>query len=145
MVFGLKRPSMSVLNLFFARASTQKAVAPSIFNNWLWKKHQDVLPAPFFAIFHTSGLLSLPESEIRAGKLLVDLGHPQEELVGGRPHHRYIKARHRRPRVDRALQKNTHTADNHAKKLPEASFSLKWTVFKLCCPAHLFPNTPRAW
>jgi hypothetical protein len=24
----------------------------------------------------------------------------------------------RRPRVDRGLQKNTHIADNHAKKLP---------------------------
>ncbi len=58
-------------------------------------------------------------------------------------HHHYIKARCRRPWVDRALQKNTHTPDNHTKKLPEASFSLKKIVFKLCCPAHLFPNTPR--
>ena len=89
MVFGLKRPSMSVQNLFFA---------------WLEKRRQDVLPALFFAIFHTSDLLSLPESEIRAGKLRVDPGYPQEELVGGRPHHHYIKARRRRPRVDRALQ-----------------------------------------
>ncbi len=87
--------------------------------------------------------MSLPKSEIRAGKLLVDPGHPQEELVGGRPHHRYIKTHRCRPRVDRVLQKNTHTAENLAKKLPEASISLKGTVFKLCCPAHLFPNTPR--
>ncbi len=57
--------------------------------------------------------------------LLVDPGHPQEELVGGRPHYHYIKARRRRPRVDRALKKNTHTVGNHAKKLPEPSFSLK--------------------
>ncbi len=78
-----------------------------------------------FSIFHTSDLLSLLESEIRAGKLRVDPGHPQEEFVGGRPHHHYIKARRRRPRVDRALQKNTHTPDNHTKKLLEASFSLK--------------------
>jgi len=69
--------------------------------------------------------LSVPKREIRTGKLLVDPGHPQEEHVGGRPHHHYIKARHCRPRVDRALQKNTHTAENHAKKLPEASISLK--------------------
>ncbi len=82
---------------------------------------------------------------IKSGCLpITDPGHPQEELVGGRPHHHYIKARPRRPRVDRALKKNTHTADNHAKKLAEASFSLKWTIFKLCCPAHLFPNTPRS-
>jgi hypothetical protein len=71
------------------------------------------------------GLLSPPECEIRAGKLLVDAGHLQEELVGGRPHHRYIKACRCRPRVDRGLQKNTHIADDHVKKLLEASVSLK--------------------
>ncbi len=48
-------------------------------------------------------------SEIGAGKLLVDPGHLQEELVGGH---------YRRPVGDRALQKNTHIniADDHAKK-----------------------------
>ncbi len=94
-------------------------------------------------MFHTISLISPPKSEIRAGKLLVDPGHLQEELVGGHPHHRNIKARRRHPSVDRGLQKNTRKADDHAKKLPEASVSLKWTVFKLFCPAHLFPNTPR--
>jgi hypothetical protein len=69
--------------------------------------------------------LSPPESEIRAGKLLDDEGHLQEKPVGGHPHHHYIKAYCRRPRVDRALKKNTHTTDDHAKKLPEASVSLK--------------------
>jgi hypothetical protein len=116
---------MSVQNLFFARPAPKKPSPPLFSITGCKKRHQDVLPAPFFAIFHTSNLLFLPESEIRAGKLPVDPGHPQEELVGGRPHHHYIKARCRRPRVDRALQKNTHTPDNHAKKLPEASFSLK--------------------
>ncbi len=79
----------------------------------------------FFCIFHTSGLLSPPEREIRAGKLLDDQGHLQEELVGGRPHHRYLKACCHRPRVDRVLQKNTHIPDDHAQKLPEAIVSLK--------------------
>jgi hypothetical protein len=69
--------------------------------------------------------LSPPESEIRAGKLLDDEEHLQEEPVGGHPHHHYIKASCRRPRVDRALQKNTRSADDHAKKLPEGSVSLK--------------------
>ena len=86
---------------------------------------KDVLPAPLFAIFRTSGLLSLHESEIRACKLLVDPGHLQEELVGGRPHHCYRKARRRHPGVDRALQKNTRIADEDAKILPEASVSIK--------------------
>jgi hypothetical protein len=58
-----------------------------------------------FFKFHTDGLLTLPKKEIRAGKLLVDPGHLQEGLVGGHPHHRYIKACRRRPRVDRALKK----------------------------------------
>jgi hypothetical protein len=60
-----------------------------------------------FCIFHTSGLLTPPKKEIRAGKLLVDPGHLQEGLVGGHPHHRYINACCRRPRVDKALKK-TH-------------------------------------
>ncbi len=125
MVFGLKRPSISVQSLFFARSAPKKPSPPLFSITCCGKRHKDVLPAPFFAIFHTSDLFSLPENEIRAGKLLVDPGHPQEELVGGRPHHLYINARRRRPRVDRALQKNTRTVDDLAKKLPEASFSLK--------------------
>ena len=69
--------------------------------------------------------LSPPESEIRAGKLLDDEGHLQEEPVGGHPHHHYIKACPSCPVVDRALQKNTRIANEHAKKLSEASVSLK--------------------
>ncbi len=89
------------------------------------EKGVKMFSSPIFRIFHTSGLLSPPESEISACKLLVDPGHLQEDLVGGLPHHRYIKACRRRPRIDRALQKNIHITDDHAKKLPEASVSLK--------------------
>ncbi len=71
------------------------------------------------------GLFSPPKNEIRAGKLLVDTGHLQEELLGGHPHHHNIKACPSCPLVDRALQKNTRIADEHAKKLPEASVSPK--------------------
>ncbi len=100
---------MSVQNLFFASPAPKKLSPPLFSITGCEKRHQDVLPAQFFALFHTSDLLSLPESEIRAGKLRVDPGHPQEELVGGRPHHHYIKARRRRPRVDRALKKYTYS------------------------------------
>jgi hypothetical protein len=117
--------TMSLQNLFFCQASAQKAIAASIFNNWLCKKESKCSPSSNFCIFHTSGLLSPAESEIRAGKLLDDQGHLQEELVGGRPHHRYIKACYRRPLVDRALKKNSHIADDHAQKVTEASVSLK--------------------
>jgi hypothetical protein len=116
---------MSVQTLFFARPAPKKPLPPLFSKTGCKKRLQNVLPAPFFVIFHTSDLLFLPKSEIRAGKLLVDPGHPQEELVGVRPHHRYIETRHCHPRVDRARQKNTHTAENHAKKLPEARIFLK--------------------
>jgi hypothetical protein len=107
---------MSVQNLFFARPAPKKPSPPLSSITGCGKRRQDVLPATtFFTIFHTSDLLFLPESEIRAGNLLVDPGHPQEGLVGGPPHHRRIKARRRCPSGDRALQKNTHTADDHAK------------------------------
>ncbi len=82
------------------------------------EKHQDDLPASLFATFHTSSLSSLPQSDIRAGKLLVDPGHLQEERLGGRPHHRYRRARCRRSAVDKALQIYTSIADDPGKKLP---------------------------
>jgi hypothetical protein len=116
---------MSVQNLFFARPAPKKPSPPLLLITGCGKKASRCSPSSIFHIFHTNGLLSPPESEIRAGKLLDDEGHLQEEPVGGYPHHHYIKAYCRRPRVDRALQKNTHTPDDHAKKLPEASVSLK--------------------
>ncbi len=91
--------------LVFCQASAQKSITSSFFNNWLWKKVSRCSPSSIFRIFHTIGLLSPPESEIRAGKLLVDLGHLKEELAGGRPHHHYIKACRRHPRLERGLQK----------------------------------------
>jgi hypothetical protein len=61
-----------------------------------------------FSNFHTIGLFSPPKNEIRAGKLLVDPGHLQEELLGVHPHHHYIKACPSCHVVDRVLQKNTY-------------------------------------
>jgi hypothetical protein len=54
--------------------------------------------------------------KVKASKLLVDPGHLQEELVEGRHDHHYRRACRRCPGVDRALQKNTYIADDHAKK-----------------------------
>jgi len=102
-VFGLKRPSVSVQNLFFA----QPAIAAAIFKNWHWNYAPKCSPSSFNAIFHTTGLLSLPQSEIRARKLIVDPGHLQEEQVGVTPHHYYRRAHRHHPVVDTAL-KTTH-------------------------------------
>jgi hypothetical protein len=101
---------------FFCQAISQAAIGTAIFNNWQWKRCS---LNSIIAVFHTSDLLFLPQSEIRAGKLLVGPGHLQEEGVGGRPHHRYRRACSHHPVVDRVLQKNTHIADEHGKKLPE--------------------------
>jgi hypothetical protein len=124
-VFGLKSTSLSVQSLFFARPAPKKPSPPLFSITGCGKRCQDVLLTPFFAYFTPSAFYLFPESEIRAGKLLDDQGHLQEQLVGGRQNHRYIKACCHRPRVDRALQKNTCIADDHAKKLPESSVSLK--------------------
>ncbi len=71
MVFGLKRPFMSVQDSTFARPSP-KFPSPPLFS---------VMPSFTPAVFF---LVPKSKSEIRAGKLLVVLGHLQEELVGGR-------------------------------------------------------------
>jgi hypothetical protein len=86
--------------------------------------------SPYFC---TSSLLSHSQREIRAGKLLVDPGHLQEELEGGRPHHRYRRARRRRPGVDRVLQK-THILlmtmqKNNVKQL--------YVALRICFLTHL--------
>jgi len=102
--------------LFFARPLL-KLLSLSLFSKiGIGTRRQDVLPAPLFTIFCTSGHLSLPQSKIRAGKLFVDSGHFREELVGGHPHHCYRRACCLCPVVDRALQRHTQIADDHAKK-----------------------------
>jgi hypothetical protein len=107
--------------LVFCHDVGQAAIAITIFNNWQWKRSSKCSPSSIIAVFHTSDLVFLPQSEIRAGKLLVYPGHLQEKGVGGRPHHRYRRARCHRPVVDIELQK-THIllmtmAKNYLKQL----------------------------
>ena len=89
----------------FFQAVGQAAIATAIFNNCQWEKASRCSSSSIMAVFHTSDLLFLPQSEIRAGKLLV--GHLQEEHLGGCPHHHYRRACCHRPIVGRVLQK-TH-------------------------------------
>ncbi len=53
-VFGLKRPSVSVQNLFFARPAPKMPSPPLFSINGCGKRRQDVLPAQFFAYFTTA-------------------------------------------------------------------------------------------
>jgi hypothetical protein len=50
-VFGLKRPSMSVQNFFFARPAPKKPSPPLFSINGCEKRCKDVLPATFFTYF----------------------------------------------------------------------------------------------
>jgi hypothetical protein len=50
-VFGLKRSSMSVQNLFFARPGPKKPSPPLFSITGCGKRRKDVLPAPFFTYF----------------------------------------------------------------------------------------------
>jgi hypothetical protein len=68
-------------------------------------------------IFHTTGLLFLSQNKIRAGKLLIDSVHLQEERLGGPPHYRYRRARRHHRVVDRVLQKDTQMPMTMAKNL----------------------------
>jgi hypothetical protein len=109
---------MSVVctELVFCQAVAQAAIAAAIFNNCHWKRASRCSPSSTMAIFHTVSLLSLPKNKIRAGKLLNDSVHLQEERLGGRPHYRYRRARgarRHRPVVDRVLQKNIQIANDH--------------------------------
>jgi hypothetical protein len=97
---------MSVPNLFFDRPLPKLPSSLLFSIIGIGKGRQDVLPAP-------TDLLSLPQNKIRAGKLLIDSGHLQEEHLGGCPHYRYTIARHPGPVVDRVLQKKTQIADDH--------------------------------
>jgi hypothetical protein len=83
--------------LVFCQTVTQAVIAAAIFNNWHWKRASRCSPSSINAMFHTTGLLSLPQNKIGAGKPLIDSGHLQEERLGGRPHYRYGRARRRRP------------------------------------------------
>ncbi len=98
--------------LVFCQAVSQAAIAAAIFNNLHWKRVSRCSPSSIIAIFHTTGLLSLPQNQIRAGKLLIDSVHLQEERLGGRPHYRYKRAGRHRPVVDSAA-KNTQIANDH--------------------------------
>jgi hypothetical protein len=111
---------MSVQNLIFARLSAKLPSPPlfSIIGNG--NRCQDVLPARLLPYFTPATYYFFLKVKSELASCLLTHEH-----VGGCPHHRYRKARCHRPVVDRALQKNTHIADDHGKILPETIVSLK--------------------
>jgi hypothetical protein len=92
----------------------QAAIAAAIFINCHWKGALLLYFTPL-AFYHF----------LKVKSELASSAHLQEECVGGPLHHHYKRAHHHCPVVDRVLQKNTHIADDHGKKLPKTIVSLK--------------------
>jgi hypothetical protein len=141
-VLGLKKTKHVCKELVFCQVTSHAAIATAIFSNWQWKNVLRCFPSAIITVFHTSGLLFLPKSEIRAGKLLVGPRHLQEEHVGGHTHHRYIKVHCRCPVKDRMLQK-THIllitmAKNYLKQLSLENEQLSsYVTLRICFLTHL--------
>ncbi len=142
--------------MFFARPAPKKPSTLLFLIIGSGKRRQDILPGLLFAIFRTSGLLSLSQSEIRAGKWLVNPGHHQEDLAGGRPHCRYRRTCLCYPGVDRVQQKthillmtmptacahflsNPHRIHSVQKDMEKEEYGLLYAV--ICC-AQPLPLTP---
>ncbi len=84
-VFGLKRPIMSVQNLFFARLAPKKP-SPTLFSiTGCGKRRQDVLPAPFFAYFTPAAFCPLLKVKLELASCLMMKGTFKKSLQGVTP------------------------------------------------------------
>jgi hypothetical protein len=50
--------------LVFCQVVARAVIAAAIFNDWHWKRASRCSPSYIIAIFHTTGLLSLPQNNI---------------------------------------------------------------------------------
>jgi hypothetical protein len=73
--------------LVFCQASAQKAIAASIFNNWLCKKESKCSPSSIFCIFHTIGILMylLLKGKLELASCLMTKGTFKKSLQGVAP------------------------------------------------------------
>jgi hypothetical protein len=85
MVSGLKRPSMSVQNLFFARPAPKKPAVPLFSITGCGKRRQDVLPAPFFAHFTPAAYYLLLKVKAELESCLLTQGTFKKSLSGVAP------------------------------------------------------------
>jgi hypothetical protein len=78
--FWAKKTKHVCTELVFGQASAPKAIAASFFNNWLWKRHKDVLPAPFFAYFTPSAFYLLLKVKSELASCLLTQGTFKKSL-----------------------------------------------------------------
>jgi hypothetical protein len=79
-VFGLKRPIMSVQNLFFARPAPKKISPPLFSITCCVKRSQNVLPAPFFAYFTPAAFYLLLKVKSELASFLMTKGTFKKSL-----------------------------------------------------------------
>ncbi len=79
-VFGLKRPIMSVQNLFFARQAPKKISPPLFSITGCVKRSQNVLPAPFFAYFTPAAFYLLLKVKSELASFLMTKGTLKKSL-----------------------------------------------------------------
>ncbi len=84
-VFGLKRPIMSVQNLFFARPAPKKPSQPLFSITGRVKRSQNVLPAPFFAYFVPAVFYPLLKVKLELASCLMTKGTFKKSLQGVAP------------------------------------------------------------
>ncbi len=79
-VFGLKRPIISVQNLFFARPACKKPSPPLFSITGCGKRRQDILPAPFFAYFTPAAFYPLLKVKSELASCLMTKGTFKKSL-----------------------------------------------------------------
>ncbi len=84
-VFRLKRPIMSVQNLFFARPAPKKPSLPLFSITGCGKRRQDVLPAPFFTYFTPAAFCLLMKVKSELASCLMMKGTLKKSLQGVTP------------------------------------------------------------
>ncbi len=84
-VFGHKRPTMSLQNLFFARPVPKKPLPPLFSITGCVKRSKNVLPAPIFAYFTPAAFYLLLKVKSELASCLMTKGTFQKSLQGVAP------------------------------------------------------------
>ncbi len=130
-IFTPKRSGLSSQDWFLKRDDSKVHTAASVQDFNSWRRHKDCPLPALITWYCPSGLISALENEVKAGWHLVVPGELQGELGWGSPKRRPRKKKVRLNRLGLGL------------KSPNIMEFLKWLVWKLFRPTHLFLITLR--